>query len=377
MNHVQATIRTVLGPIAAKDAGVTMPHEHIFTDLTDSGVFDPPREASQITRAYAPITLETLGWVRYNYFKHYDNCRLTDEDTAVSELQLYRRCGGATIVDVTPIGIGRDPLGLARVSRATGINVVMATGYYVGPTHPEHVEAQDEDDLAEGMIGEISDGAVLPRPVEPGHDFTREDTRTDIRAGIIKVGCSSPLLPSETKVLRAAAKAQRATGAPITVHVGRHDLSALEIVEVLGAADADISRTILGHLDVRVERLETLDAVAATGCFLEFDLFGNESSYYPTTGVGNRDMPSDGQRLDLLEHVIERGYLNRILISQDVGTKHRLVRYGGHGYGYIAECVAPRMVERGFARSDVQAILVDNPANALAFAGTTTTPSEA
>lgn len=361
-------IQTVTGPLAAADAGVTMPHEHIFLDLTDSGVFDPPREASQVTRAYAPITLETLGWIRYNYFKHYENCRLNDEDTAVAELQLYRRSGGATIVDVTPNGIGRDPLALARVSRGSGVNIVMATGYYVAPTHPAYVEAEDEDQLAERMTREITDGAALHRPVEPGHDFTREDTRTDVRAGVIKVGCSYPLLPSEAKVLRAAAKTQRATGAPITIHVGRNDRSALEIAGVLADAGAELSRTILGHLDVRVERLETLDEVAATGCFLEFDLFGNESSYYPTTGVSNRDMPSDGQRLDLVEHVLEGGYLSRVLISQDICTKHRLVRYGGLGYGYVAEFVAPRMVERGFDRGAVRAILVDNPANAFSFA---------
>jgi phosphotriesterase-related protein len=362
-------MQTVLGSLAASEAGITMPHEHVFLDLTIAGIFDPPREASEITRAYAPITLETIGWIRYNYFKHFENCRLIDEDEAVSELQLYWRFGGETIVDVTPIGIGRDPLALARVSRATGVNIVMSTGYYVGPTHPAYVEVSDEDELAERMAGEITDGAVLPRPVGEGHDFTREDTRTDVRAGAIKVGCSYPLLPAETKVLRAAAKAQQATGAPITIHVGRHDLSALEIAETLAVAGADISRVVLGHLDVRVERLETLDAVAATGCFLEFDLFGNESSYYPTTGVGNRDMPSDGQRLDLVEHVVERGYLERVLISQDVGTKHRLIRYGGHGYGYIAERVAPRMRERGFTPTDIRTILVDNPANAIAFAG--------
>jgi phosphotriesterase-related protein len=362
-------MQTVVGPLSAADAGITMPHEHVFVDLTNAGIFDPPREASEITRAYAPITLETIGWIRYNYFKHYENCRLIDEDDAISELQLYRRFGGQTIVDVTPIGIGRDPLGLARVSRASGVNIVMSTGYYVAPTHPAYVEQEDEDQLAERMTGEITDGAVLPRPVGEGHDFTREDTRTEVRAGAIKVGCSYPLLPSETKVLRAAAKTQRATGAPITIHVGRHDQSALEIAETLDAAGADLTRTVLGHLDVRVELLETLDAVAATGCFLEFDLFGNESSYYPTTGVGNRDMPSDGQRLELVEHVIEGGYLDRVLISQDVGTKHRLIRYGGHGYGYIAERVAPRMRERGFTPSDIRTILVDNPAKAISFAG--------
>jgi phosphotriesterase-related protein len=344
---------------------VILPHEHVFVDLRC--MFDPPREASEVARAHQPFNLETIGWIRYNYFRHYDNVLLGDDEAAAAEITRFRRYGGGTIVDVTPVGIGRDPLALARVSRATGVHIVMATGYYVGATHPADVAKRDHEDLAAQMIAEITDGAVLDRPTPDDQDWVRDPQSTSVRAGVIKVGCSFPLAPDEKKVLRAAAKAQRSTGAAITIHVGRHDRSALEIIDVLAEADADLARTILGHLDVRVERLETLDEIASSGCFLEFDLFGHEISYYPTTGPSGRDMPSDGQRLDLLQHVLERGHAARILISQDICTKHRLVQYGGHGYGYIPECVAPRMLERGWSEETVRRILVVNPAHALAL----------
>ena len=356
-------VQTVLGTIAPEELGITLPHEHLFADITT--LVEAPDEASLRARAYQPVSLENLGWVRYNYFRNFDNSVLNDEDTALSELDLFRRAGGGTIVDVTTVGIGRDPIALARVARASGVNIVMSTGWYVDPTHPPSVSAASDEELVNRMVTEIREGAVLERPSAPGHDVTRSDVHTDVRAGVIKIGCTYPLTVDEKRVIHAAAEAQRQTGAAITFHVGRDDRSAEEIIGVLKEAGADMEHTVLGHLELRIELLETLDRVAASGCFLEFDMFGHESSYFPNA---KRDMPNDAQRLDLLEHVKELGLLDRLLISHDICNKHRLSRYGGHGYAYIVECVAPRMrAERGFTEAEVRTILVSNPARALAF----------
>jgi phosphotriesterase-related protein len=360
---IAGRVQTVLGTIAPEELGITLPHEHLFADITT--LVEAPYEASQWARAQEPVSIENLGWIRFNYFRNFDNARLTDEATALSELDLFRRAGGRTIVEVSTPGIGRDPIALARVARASGVNVVMSTGWYVDPTHPPSVAAADESELTARMVTEIREGAVLERPSAPGHDVARSNVQTEIRAGVIKIGCSYPLTVDEKKVIRAAAEAQRQTGAPITFHVGRHNDSALEIVDALHEAGADMEHTILGHLELRIEKLETLDEVAKSGCFLEFDMFGHESSYFPNA---NRDMPSDAQRLDLLEHLKELGLVDRILVSHDICNKHRLVRYGGHGYAYIPEYVAPRMhAERGFTRDEVETILVSNPARAFTF----------
>jgi phosphotriesterase-related protein len=363
VTDVAGRVQTVLGPVSPEELGVTLPHEHLFADITT--LVEEPFEASQRARAHEPVALENLGWLRYNYFRNFDNARLTDEETALSEVDLFRRAGGGTIVDVTTVGIGRDPVALARVARVSGINVVMSTGWYVQPTHPPNVASADESELTERMVTEIRDGAVLERPGAPGHDVTRSAVRTGIRAGVIKIGCSYPLTKDERKVIHAAAAAQRQTGAPVTFHVGRHNDSALEIVAALRDAGADMEHTILGHLELRIEKLETLDEVARSGCFLEFDMFGHENSYFPNA---NRDMPSDAQRLDLVEHVKKLGLIDRLLISHDICNKNRLMRYGGHGYAYIPEYIAPRMrAERGFSADEVDTILVANPARAFAF----------
>lgn len=362
MSDSAGLVHTVTGNLHPSELGVTLMHEHLFTDLTS--LVNVPPEATAQRRARLPFAIENLGWIRYNYFSHYDNVILDEEDVALDELDFFRRAGGGTIVDVSTIGIGRDPLALARVCRASHVNVVMATGYYVEGTHPPYLALVDDEELVGRMVSEIRQGAVLERSNETGQDITRSNQQTDIRAGIIKVGCSYPLTEAEKKVLRAATETQRQTGAPITIHVGRHDRSAPEITAYLGQAGADMSNVIIGHLDIRIERIETLDEVAESGCYLEFDLFGHEISNFPNAP---RDMPSDAQRLDLVGHVVERGLLDRVLISHDICNKHRLIRYGGHGYAYIPECVAPRMRERGFSAADVESILVSNPARALAF----------
>ncbi len=355
-------VQTVLGPVPAAALGITLPHEHLFADITC--LFETPTEASERGRAHAPFTLGNLGWIRQNYFRHHDNLLLVDEESAIEESGLFRRAGGATIVDVTPPGIGRDPLALARVARATGLNIVMATGFYVAATHPPVVARLDEGQVAGLMEQEIREGAQLHRGTSDAHDWQAKHLATGVKAGIIKVGCSHPLAGDERKVLRAAARAQKATGAGISVHVGRSDRSALDIADVLGNAGAELSRVALDHLDLRIEKTETLRTLARLGCYLEFDLFGHEVSCYP---LAKRDMPNDTMRMDLIEQVRRLNRLDQILISHDICTKHRLVRYGGHGYAYLLTSIVPRLRERGFSAEEIETMLVHNPARLLAF----------
>lgn len=355
-------VQTVVGLLEPGSLGVTMPHEHVFIDT--GCMFDPPTEASDRQKAHAPFTLENLGWIRTHYFRHYENLFLDDEATAIAELEIYRAAGGSTIVDVSTPGIGRDPVALARAARASGVHIVMATGFYVAATHPDEVARMDERDVAARMTDEIDNGAVLTPATGGGQDWSPVSIPTGVRAGIIKVACSYPLHPEERKVLAGAAAAQRATGAAITVHVGRHELSALEILDALRDSGADLTRTSMDHLDLRVAKTETLLQVAETGCMLEFDMFGHESSYYPLT---ERDMPSDGRRLDVIADLLSRGLVDQILISQDICTKHRLVRYGGHGYRHVVEHIAMRMRERRWSEDHVEKILVRNPARLLTF----------
>ena len=77
---------------------------------------------------------------------------------------------------------------------------------------------------------------------------------------------------------------------------------------------------------------------------------------------------NDAQRMGFIERLVAEGYGEKVLVAHDICTKHRQVKYGGHGLGHILENIAPRMLQRGMSHQDVDNILTANPARLLAFA---------
>ena len=345
-NMLQGLVQTVLGPVQPSELGPTTTHEHLYIDF--SFMYRPAQD-SALDLSDAPITLENLGWVRHNHYSNHANLRLMDVETAIAETALYKAAGGGAIVDATTIGIGRDARALQRISRESGVHVIMGAGFYVDAVHPHDMDLRNVDVLAQRIVDDIRNGV----------------DGTGIKAGIIgEIGCTWPLTANERKSLRAAAAAQQETGAAILIHPGRHPDAPAEILEVLAEGGADVSHVIMGHLDRTVFDTESLLRIAASGCCLEWDLFGSEGSYYP---LANIDMPSDAQRLDLIKNVVDAGYAHKVVIAQDICTNHRLARYGGHGYAHILENIVPRMRRKGFSEDDIEAITVNNPARVLAF----------
>lgn len=343
----EGKIQTVLGLIDPKDLGLTMTHEHLLIDF--SVMFNPTPDVTTQRMAHAPVSMENLGWIRQYCYSNLDNLLVLDEDTAIEEAMLYQRHGGGAIVDATTIGIGRDPLALARISRGAGVHVVMGAGYYVHAAQPKQINEIDENDIYREITKDIQIGVG----------------NTGIKAGIIgEIGCTWPLMPNEIKVLKASARAQLETGASILIHPGRDEKAPIEILEILADSGANLSRVIMGHLDRTVSSIDILEELADTGCVLEWDLFGNEVSFYQPSDF---DMPSDAERLNFIRHLINIGAGDRIVISHDICTKHRLVKYGGHGYGYIPEHIIPRMRNKNFEESEIAVITRDTPARLLAI----------
>lgn len=339
---------TVLGPIGRSDLGITLPHEHIVIDGTF--LYDQPTEAISKYNAEQEITLQNRGWVAYHWTSHECNCLLTDEKIATSELMHFVASGGRTVVDPTNRGIGRDHRGLARIARTTGLNIIMGSGYYVGKTHPGDMDSRTQEQLTREILDELEHGV----------------DGTGIRPGFIgEIGCSYPLTDNERKSLRAAVDAQLASGACLMVHPGRDPNSPWDIINVVKENGGRLDRTIICHIDRTCTERDWLARLADTGCYIEYDLFGNESSYYPPNP--KVDMPSDAQRMDLVKWHFERGEGDRLLISHDIAHKTRLREYGGLGYDHITTNLVPRFLCRGFDRKQVDRLLVDNPADAFCF----------
>ena len=342
-------IQTVLGPIDGDELGLTTPHEHLLLDLTVR--FKLAEESvTAKTMAEKPMAIDMAGWIRFHLFENRDNLLLNDEALAIKEIMRFKLAGGKSVVDVTNWGIGQDPHGMARIARATGLNIIMGTGYYTMDSGCVEVLARkSEDEICQDIINDITIG-------------------TDgICAGIIgEIGADSwPLHEIEMKSLRASVKAQHATGAGLTIHPGRLDESPLQIVDIVKKAGADMSRVVIEHIDRTAYSFDTMVKIAKAGCYLEFDCFSMEG-YYPKR-YGVFDIPNDAQRVNYIIRLIEMGHLNQILIATDTAMKSRLVAYGGPGYAHIPENVIPWMRAKGMSEEIINTITVENPKRVLTF----------
>ena len=340
--QLRGKAQTVGGVVDPAELGATLMHEHILCDIT------PPKMAAVNEPDY-PITLQNVFSIMYGTRKHPGKYRLLDRDCAIAELKRMRDAGGRTVVDLTCGGLKPDPLGLAAISAAADVHVVIGCGYYVEEYQAPENRGKTVEQFTHEMIEQVFSGAW----------------GTQIRAGIIgEIGCQSPWSELEQRVMRAAVVAQRETGAALNVHPGRHHDQPQEVMELIRAEGGDAARTIISHLDRTIFDHERLFRLADTGCVMEFDLFGQETTYYWRAPAVH--MPNDGMRLQTLRRLVDRGCLDRILISHDICYKTRLVEYGGHGYGHIFENVVPLM-RRDFSQSEIDAILIDNPRRLLTF----------
>ena len=341
--------QTVLGPVAGDALGITLPHEHLLIDF--AVMFKEPAEAGARGLARQPVTLSNLGWVRHHFSSSLDNLQLLDEAVARDEALLFKQAGGATMVDPTNRGLARDPLGLARISRATGLNVIMGSGYYVDAAHPADMGARTVDAIAREIVD----------------DLTRGVGDTGVRAGCIgEIGTTHPWTDNEQKVVRAAVLAQRETGAALMIHPGRRERLPLEILELVRKEGGDLSRTIMCHVERTIADRGVLRELASTGVYLEYDLFGLETSYYPYNPAF--DMPNDGQRMAQILDLIGQGHVRQVLMSHDIAYKHLLTRWGGCGYHHLLVNVIPRLRAKGADDKTIETLLVDNPRRAFTFA---------
>jgi len=341
--------QTVLGPIAGEAMGITLPHEHLLIDF--EVMFREPATGAERGLSRQPVSLANLGWVRHHFSSNLDNLQLLDETVARDEALLFKHAGGQTFVDPTNRGLARDPLALARVARATGLNIIMGSGYYVAAAHPPGMDARTVEDIARELVTDLTVGV----------------DGTGVRAGFIgEIGTTWPWTDNEKKVVRAAVAAQRETGAALMIHPGRHERLPLAIVDFVRKEGADLERTIMCHIERTIADRGVLLELAATGVRLEYDLFGLETSYYPYNPAF--DMPNDGERMRQILFLIERGHLPQILMSHDIAYKHCLTKWGGFGYHHLLVNVVPSLRDRGADDRTIQTLLVDNPRRAFTYA---------
>lgn len=346
---IQNKVQTVLGIINKEGLGITLSHEHCLCDVTSG--FNNQEEASKKRIAYEKININNVSYIRYHVLDNLDNLLLLDENLAIEELMYFKYNGGKTIIDATSIGIGRDPIALRKISLATGLNIVMGSGYYIEDSlDKDKIDKITEEDIAKEIINEIYNGVK----------------NTKISPGIIgEIGCSYPLRRSEKKILRAASIAQIETGAPLVIHPGRFEEAPFEIIKILQEMKADLTHTSICHIDRTVFEPNNRYKIADFGCYLQYDLWGEEG-YYPES-FSVTDILNDTQRISQIKDLANHGYLKQILISHDICYKCRYRKYGGHGYNHILSNAIPAMIRRGVTSNMIEILLINNPKEFFSF----------
>ncbi len=339
-------IQTVCGQIKKEDVGVTLPHEHILWDLRP--VMTEPESGLDVY--YDKLRMDNRYLCYNDPYTIQDNAFLLDETIAIHEVELFKKAGGNTIVEVTLDDIKRNPLALRKISEKTGVNIVMGSGHYTRAAHSPDVETKSEKELAEEIIRDVTVGAC----------------GTDVKAGIIgEIGTSATISPNEWKCLRAAAIASKETGKKIHVHTALYQRNGLAVIDEVKKFGVSADKVAIDHIDVLLREdylLELLDK----GAYIEFDNFGKE--FYISArsgGLLTGRFAYDLERAKVIAKLVNKGYTKQILITNDICLKTMLTTYGGNGYAHILNTVKTMLLDEGLTEEQFKTITVDNCAELL------------
>lgn len=306
-------VRTVLGDVKPEQLGLTLGHEHL------------------ITRPAARLLKEDQG----------EDLLLDNEDLAVAELARFHEAGGGALVELTTKEYGRDAAALRRIATRSDVHIVATTGH-VTPhfwSGVLDVDSMSREHLVQEMVEELTVGIGT----------------TGVRAGIIKAGSSKgEITATEERVLRAAAEAQKLTGAPITTHTTAGTMAS-EQARILLDAGADPRRVCIGHLDRALDFDEQLQ-LAEQGFRLGYDQTSKDW-YEP-----------DSSRIDFIMRLVERGFGDRVCLAGDLARRSALVSWGGGpGYAHVPHRLVPWLRRAGLGQDAITTLVSENPARLLTW----------
>lgn len=281
---------------------------------------------------------------------------LDDEERTGREIASMRDAGIDAVVDATPWGLGRRPAAVARIAGESGVRVVATAGFHREAHYPDRgdVLALSAERLAEICLGELTGGQPDRDRLDGGEPATDPDG-APVRAGLLKAGVGYwSITAFEGRVLEGVAAAQRATGAPVMVHL-EYGTCAHEVLDHLEANGVPADRVVLAHIDRSPDPI-LYGELAARGAYLGCD------------GAARlKDWP-ESILIDAIGAAWEAGHGGRILLGGDVARRSRYRAYGGApGIAYLTERFTPRLAMR-IGADAVRALLTDNPQRLLTWA---------
>ena len=311
---MEGMVRTVLGDVEPSTLGITLVHEHLVVDWG-----------------------ELTGKPKLTF--DYDQTA----ELIAERLRAAATDGVGAIGECTPIGTGRYADLMVDVARRSGVAIVAATGFFHEGWTPLHpiAKALDADALADVYIRELTEGMGA----------------TTVRAGLIKCATGEGSIgPQEEKMLRATARAHRATNAPIVAHIT--DSLEAEQLDIFESEGVDPARVCISHVGGGERWQERLLGALRRGANVSVDMI----SY---------DFAPDEQRIDVARVALDAGYLRQVMLAHDAlvvqSGPETLFGIGPSDFGYIPRVFMPKLrAATGIGDDDVRVIMEENPQRFLA-----------
>jgi phosphotriesterase-related protein len=303
------TVETVLGPVATAELGPTLMHEHVVT--RSPGVQE--------------------NWP--HLWDRAEILRLAERKMA----DLHAR-GIRAIVDLTTVDLGRDVGLILEVARRSPVRIIVATGVWWMPQR--YFSVHGVDAVADLFI----------------RDITRGIGESGVKAAIIKCATDTAgVTPVIENILRASARAQKATGVPISTHTWAAGRSGEAQQAIFAQEGVDLRRVIIGHSGDS-EDLGYLRGLMARGSTIGMDRFGLEH-FLPTE-----------QRVEVLARLCAEGYASKMVLSHDANCwsdmlsedAKRRTRPLWH-YNHISDDILPALRKAGVTEDQIDQMLVRNP----------------
>jgi phosphotriesterase-related protein len=234
---------------------------------------------------------------------------------------------------------------LEQVSRESGINIICATGTW--RDIPRVFWSASPDMVAPLYIREIEEGIE----------------GTGIKAAIIKVANDvGGVTPEGEIILRAAARAQKATGVPISTHTWAPERVGEQQVRIFEDEGVDLNRVYVGHSNDTTDT-EYLIGLLEKGVWIGLDRYPGRQTEHTPDWIG---------RTETAKKLIDAGYGHRIMLGHDwsvtlsIASKEmqeQRLKYNPDSYLFITRNVVPKLKELGATEEDIQNIFVNNPRN--------------
>jgi len=307
-----------------------------------------------IETTLGPISADRLGWINahdhvimdggYTVVKTPD-FKLDSVEKAVEELTYWKNAGGGAIVDAQPFGCGRNVQKLIQVSEATGIPIIVATGFQSKEFYlPDHWQYKyDAETIAELLYAECTEGADINGYESP------IVKRSTAKTGFIKVAGDYQFVnPHTKKHIAAVGLVFRRKAVPVLVHTETGTASH-ELLDELEKVGIPLECVMLCHMDRNYD-FYLHRQLAQRGAYLQYDT-PSRVKYQPEHVV-----------VRLMRDMFEAGLGHRLLLGGDMARRSYWKAYGGGpGFDYLLARFTPRLRDEGFTDTELQSIWSENP----------------